>query len=104
MSILLKFVLILLGIYVGFYIIWKLFGKLISRSILKFFVKRAQQSMDGQSRQYQRYAQEHSPFEENVYIEDDVKVSIRRGNKPDKNEKPNISTLPVEEVDFEDVE
>jgi hypothetical protein len=102
--ILLKFILILFGIYVGFYVLWKLFGKSIIRLLMKSFMKRAQKSMDDQSRQYQRYAQDHSPFEENVYIEDDVKVSIRRGSKHDPHEKPPISSLPVEEVDFEDVE
>lgn len=102
--ILLKFILILFGIYVGFYVIWKLFGRLISQSLVKFVMKRAQKSMNDQSRQYQRYAQDHSPFEENVYIEDDIKVSIRRGAQQERNEKPKVSQLPVEEVDFEDIE
>jgi hypothetical protein len=104
MSILLKFVLVLLGIYVGFYLLWKLFGKAISRYLMKSLINRAQKSMNDQSRQYQRHAHEYSPFEDSVYIEDDVKVTIRRGDKHDKNEKPSISSLPVEEVDFEDVE
>jgi hypothetical protein len=102
--ILLKFVLIIFGIYLVFYVGWKLFGKAISRALIRAFVRRAQKSMDDQSRQYQRYAQDYSPFEDNVYIEDDVKVSIRRGSKHDKNEKPDMASLPVEEVDFEDVE
>ncbi len=102
--ILLKFILILFGIYVCFYVGWKLFGKSIQRFLIKRLVKTAQRSMDQQSRVYQQYANDYSPFEENVYIEDDVKVSIRRGSKHDKNEKPDISSMPVEEVDFEDVE
>jgi hypothetical protein len=102
--ILLKFILVLFGIYVFFYVVWKVFGKAIQRFLVKQLVKGAQRSMDQQSRVYQQYANDHSPFEENVYIEDDVKVSIRRGNKHDKNEKPDISTMPIEEVDFEDVD
>jgi hypothetical protein len=78
MSILLKFILVLLGIYLGFYVLWKLFGKTISRFLFKKVVQQAQKSMDNDSRRYQRYAQDHSPFEDNVYIEDDVKRSILR--------------------------
>ena len=104
MSILLKFVLILFGIYVGFYVIWKLFGKSITRFMFKKVVDQAQKSMNEQSRQYHQYAEGHSPFEDRIYVEDDVKVTIRRGDKHDKNEKPDLHSLPVEEVDFEDIE
>lgn len=102
--ILIKFVLILLGIYVAFWVIWRLFGKAITRSLLKAFVKRAQRDMDRQSQHYQQYAEGYTPFEESVYVEDDVKVSIRRGSKSDSHKKNDLHDLPIETVDYEDVE
>jgi hypothetical protein len=102
--ILLKFVLILFSIYLGFWLVWRLFGKAISRYLIKVFMKRAQREMDRQSQVYQQYAEGYSPFEDSVYVEDNVKVSIRRGNKPDPNQKPDIKTMPIETVEFEDVD
>jgi hypothetical protein len=103
--VLVKFVLILFGIYLAFWLFFKLFGKALSRWAIKMFVRRAQRSMDEQSRQYHQYAQDYSPFEENVYIEDDVRVSIRKGSKPDPGkDRRDISNLPVEEVEFEYIE
>jgi hypothetical protein len=102
--VLVKFVLILLSIYLGFWLIWRLFGKSISRYLLKVFVRRAQRDMEQQSRVYQQYAEGYSPFEDSVYVEDDVKVSIRRGNKPDPNKKPDMGSKSIETVEFEDVD
>lgn len=102
--VLLKFVLILLSIYMGFWLLWKIFGKAVMRYLMKSVVKRAQANMDQQSQFYQRHAEEYSPFEDSVYVEDDVKVSIRRGNKHGPNEKPDIKDLSIETVDYEDVE
>ena len=102
--ILLKFVLIVAFIYLSIYVLWKLFGKAITRALMNRLIKRAQRSMDDQSRTYQQYAEGHSPHEDSVYIEDDVKVSIRRGNSSAESKKPDISTMPIEEVEFEDIE
>lgn len=102
--ILLKFVLIIALIYLCIYVLWKLFGKAIMRALMNRLIKRAQRDMDKQSQVYEQYAEGHSPHEDSVYIEDDVKVSIRRGNASATPKKPDISTMPIEEVDFEDIE
>ena len=82
----------------------RLFGKPIMRFLMKKLVKRAQKDVDRQSQTYQQYAEGYTPFEESVYVEDDVKVSIRRGNKPDPSKKPDLQELPIETVDFEDID
>jgi hypothetical protein len=102
--VLLKFIGILVGIYLFFYIFFKLFGKAIQRALVKGLVRRAQKSMDNQSQIYEQQVNGHSPFEDTVYVEDDVKVSIRRGNKPDPNKKPELPKDMIEEVEYEDVE
>ncbi|MBK9448694.1 MAG: hypothetical protein IPN95_04640 [Bacteroidetes bacterium] len=102
--VLLKFVLILLSIYMGFWLLWKIFGKAVMRALMKSVMKRAQADMDRQTQTYQRHAEEYSPFEDSVYVEDDVKVSIRRGNKPDPNKKPDIKDLSIETVEYEDLD
>lgn len=101
--ILLKFVLILFGIYVAFWLTWRLFGKAITRVLLRALSRRMQRDMNNQSRVYQQYAEGHSPFEDSVYVEDDVKVSIRRGNKADAS-KPKVNEEQIETVEWEDVQ
>ncbi|MFN8395312.1 MAG: hypothetical protein U0176_11765 [Bacteroidia bacterium] len=100
--VLLKFVLILFGIYLAFWLVWRLFGKAISRALLRAVSKRMQRDMENQTRTYQQYAEGHSPFEDSVYVEDDVKVSIRRGNKQEAG-KPKVNEEQIETVDWEDV-
>jgi hypothetical protein len=104
LSVLANFVLILLGIYLAFWVVWRLFGKSISRWLLQAFVRRAQRDMDQQSRVYQQYAEGYSPFEDSVYVEDDVKVSIRRGNKGEAGKKKEIDGERIETVEFEDLD
>lgn len=102
--VLLRFVLILFGVYFAFWLVWKLFGKAISRYLIRAFVRRAQRDMDRRSQVYQQYAEGHSPFEDSVYVEDGVKVSIRRGNKQDPDKKPDLNSMGIETVEYEDVE
>ncbi len=73
------------------------------RALMNRLIKRAQRDMNKQSQVYEQYAQGHSPHEDSVYIEDDVKVSIRRGNTSATSKKPDISSMPIEEVEYEDV-
>ena len=104
MSAFLKFLGIIFAIYLVFWLVWKIFGRRIMRYAAQTLIKKAQQDMDRQSRVYQQYAENHTPFEESVYVEDDVKVSIRRGNKHDPEKKPDLKDMSIETVDFEDVE
>lgn len=102
--ILLKFVMIIALIYLSIYVLWKLFGKAIMRALMNKLIKRAQKDMEKQSQVYEQYVQGHSPYEESVYVEDDVKVSIRRGGTAASEKKPDISSMPIEEVEFEDID
>jgi predicted membrane protein len=99
--VLIKFFFIIILIYLGFYVFWKLFGKSIIRWAMGRLVKRAQRDMERQSQVYEQYVQGHSPYEDNVYYEDDVKVSIKRNTA---NKKPDLNNMPIETVDFEDVD
>ncbi|HEX2898799.1 MAG TPA: hypothetical protein VHS96_03670, partial [Bacteroidia bacterium] len=72
--------------------------------LMKSVMRRAQAEMDRQSRVYQQHAEGYSPFEDSVYVEDDVKVSIRRGNKHDPNKKPDMKDLSIETVEYEDLD
>lgn len=97
-------VLIVFGTYLLFWLVWKLFGKRIMQYAAKTLIKKAQQDMDRQSRAYQQHVQDYTPFEENVYVEDDVKVSIRRGSKHDPEKKPDLKDLSIETVEYEDLD
>ena len=101
--ILLKFIFYIFLFYLGVVVFFRLFGKPLSRFLMGRLVKRAQADMDRQSREYQQKAEGHSPFEESVYVRDDVKVSIRRGQK-EKSRRDPFSPNRIEEVDYEDVE
>lgn len=101
---LLKFILIIFGIYIAFFLFIRLFGKSLSRFVLKYLVRKAQQDMERQSRVYEQKAEGYSPFEESMYMKDDVKVSMRRGQKEQSRKSDVLDPNRIEEVDFEDVE
>jgi hypothetical protein len=101
--ILLKFIGYILLFYLGALIFFRLFGKAIGRFVLSRLVNRAQADMDRQSREFQQKAEGHSPFEESVYVKDDVKVSIRRGQK-EKNRRDPLDPKRIVEVDYEDLD
>jgi hypothetical protein len=101
--IILKLIFWIAVFYLAIYLFFKLFGPLISKRVLRFFVKKAQQDLDRQTRAYERHAEGYSPFEDNVFIDDDIKVSIPK-QKEKKEAKPTIDEKFIEEVDYEDVE
>lgn len=101
--ILLKFIFYIFVFYLAVVLFLRLFGKPIGRFLMARLVKRAQADMDRQSREYQQKAEGHTPFEESVYVRDDVKVSIRRGQK-EKSRRDTVPDKQIEEVDYEDVE
>jgi hypothetical protein len=102
--ILVKFLLVVLGIYFAFFLFFRVFGKAISRFALSYLQRKAQASMDAQSRAFQQKAEGHSPYEDSVFVKDDVKVSIPKSqqNKPKKDHTfdPNR----IEQVEYEDLE
>ncbi len=84
-------------------IFFRLFGKPIMRYLVKVLAKRAQADLDKRSRNYDQFVDGHSPFEDSIYVDDDVKVSVKRGQK-DKEEKPELDPSMIETVDYEDID
>ncbi|MEM0996570.1 MAG: hypothetical protein AAGN35_05810 [Bacteroidota bacterium] len=101
--IILKLIFWVVVFYVAVYLFFKFFGPLISKRVLRYFVKKAQEDLDRQTRTYEQHAEGYSPFEDNVFLDDDVKVSIPKANDK-KEEKPSIDEKYIEEVDYEDVD
>ena len=101
--IILKLIFWIAVFYLAVYLFFKFFGPLISKRLLRYFVKKAQQDLDRQTRAYEQHAEGYSPFEDNVFIDDDVKVSIPK-SKEKKAEKATIDEHFIEEVDYEDID
>jgi|GEM_PF-2768678 hypothetical protein len=102
--ILVKFLLILLGIYLTFFILVRVFGKAIARYLLRAVQRRAQREMDRQSREYQQHAQGHNPYEENVFVNDDLKVTYKRDAKGKAKKDHTFDPNRIEQVEYEDLE
>ena len=101
--ILLKFIAWVLLITFGISLFLRIFGRPIMRYAMKVLVKKAQADLDRQSRVYEQYVDGHSPFEDSVYVDDKVKVSVKRGQDK-KAAKKEIDPSMIETVEFEDVE
>ncbi|HHG85921.1 MAG TPA: hypothetical protein ENJ82_14335 [Bacteroidetes bacterium] len=101
--IILKLLFWIVVIYAALFFFFRVFGPLIAKYLLRTFVKRAQDDLNKQTRAYERYAEGHSPFEDNVFLDDDTKVSIRK-NQSQKEKKVSLDADMIEEVEFEDVE
>lgn len=101
--IILKLIFWIVVIYAGLFLFFRVFGPLIAKYLLRTFVKRAQEDLNRQTQAYERYAEGHNPFEDNVFLDDDVKVSIRKSEAKSP-EKTSIDPNLIEEVEFEDVE
>lgn len=81
----------------------RIFGKPLLRLFARYVVKKAQQDMERQQQVYNNYVKNHSPFEDNVYVNEDTRVSIRRGKKQEAAQKQTaIDESFIEEVEFED--
>lgn len=101
--ILLKFLFWLIVGFIALGLFFRLFGKPLSKFLLRYFIKRAQKDMERQSRTYEQYVQGHSPFEDNIYVDEQTRVSIKRGQKQPA--KPvEIDDAMIEEVEFEDLD
>jgi len=83
-------------------IFMRIFGRPIMRYLMKVLVKRAQADMEQQARNYEQYVN-GNPFEDNVYVDEDVKVSVKRGD-PEPEQKASIDPNMIETVEFEDIE
>lgn len=84
-------------------IFFRLFGKPIMRYLVRVLAKRAQADLDRRSKAYDQFVDGHSPFEDSIYVDDGVKVSVKRGQK-EKEEKTDINPNMIETVEFEDIE
>lgn len=82
----------------------RLFGKPISKFLLRYFIKRAQKDMERQSRVYEQYVQGHSPFEDSIYVDENTRVSIQRGQNEAAPKPRDINDALIEEVEFEDLD
>lgn len=100
--ILLKFIGWVFIFLFGLMIFMRIFGRPIMRYIMKTLVKRAQADMDQQSRNYEQYVN-GNPFEDNVYVDEEVKVSVKRGT-PEPEQKASLDPTMIETVDYEDIE
>ena len=92
------FGLIALGLF------FRLFGKPLSKFLLRYFIKRAQKDMERQSRAYEQYVQGHSPFEDNIYVDENTRVSIKRGQTETATKPVELDDAMIEEVEFEDLD
>ena len=101
--IILKFIGWIFIITFGLILFLRIFGRPIMRYLMKILVKRAQADLDRQSKIYEEYVHGHSPFEDNIYVDDNVKVSVKRGDK-EAPKKKEIDPSMIETVDFEDVD
>lgn len=102
--ILLKFVFWIIFAWLCLFLFFRIFGPMITKYLLRYFIKKAQQDMDRQSQVYQQYAEGHSPFEDSVYVNDETRVSMRRGQKAEAKRNKGIDDSMIEEVDFEDID
>ena len=84
---------------------FRIFGRPLLKLFARYVVKKAQQDMAKQQQVYENYVRNHSPFEDNVYVDGDTKVTMRRGKKAQtaKKQAPLDEQL-IEEVEFEDID
>ena len=101
--IILKFIGWVFVITFGLIVFLRLFGRPIMRYLMRYLVKKAQADLDRQSKVYDQYVDGYSPFEDNVYVDDNVKVSMKRGQK-EKSGKSELDPSMIETVEFEDVD
>ena len=103
MAAVLKLIMWVAAFYLAVYLFFKVFGPFLRKRLMKFIVKKAQEDLNRQTRAYEQYAEGYSPFEDNVFIDDETKVSIKKEQQV-KKEKPHIDPEFIEEVDFEDID
>ncbi len=84
-------------------VFFRLFGRPIIRYLVKVLAKRAQADLDRRARNYDQFVDDHNPFEDSIYVDDGVKVSVRRGQK-EKEEKSGIDLEVIETVEYEDID
>lgn len=97
MKILLWFIIVIVGINLFF----RLMGPTILRALVRWINKKAQQDMDKQSRVYREKAESNSPFEDNYFFGDEIKVTVPKNQrKADLKKDPKG---PAQDVDYEDV-
>ncbi len=82
----------------------RVFGRPLLKLFARYVAKKAQQDLEKQQRTYDQYVRGHSPFEDNVYVNEDTRVSIRRGKKNEQEKKAVIDDSFIEEVEFEDID
>lgn len=101
--ILLKFIGWVFVVTFGLVLFFRIFGKPIMRYMMRILVKKAQADLERQSQVYEQYVDGHSPFEDSVYVDQDVKVSVKRGNQ-EKPTKAELDPTMIETVEYEDIE
>lgn len=82
----------------------RLFGRPIGKFLLRYFIKRAQKDLERQSQVYDQYVQGHSPFEDSVFVDENTRVSIRRGQQEAEAKQTQLDESIIEEVEFEDLD
>ena len=95
MKTLLWFIIIILS----FWVLARIFAPRIIKWFLKKVVTKAQQDMEEKSRQFYQTTENNSPFENNIYAEDDIQVIVKK----DIGKKKKQSDLGAEEVEFEEI-
>lgn len=102
--ILIKFLGWVMLITLGMILFFRVFGRPIMRFALRYFIKKAQEDLNRQSRIYEQYVDGHSPFEDSVYVQENVRVTVKRGQQEKEKEKAPLDDSIIETVEFEDVD
>ena len=83
-----------------FSVVMRFFGKAIFNLIVGSLVKKAAEDLEKQNQAYQKHT-ESTVFKQNVYVDEEIKVSVNTQNK--KSKKPKLKDLPSEDVEFEEL-
>jgi hypothetical protein len=99
----LRFLVILLIIWLSLQLIWLLFGRQILRFLMRRLAKRIEQNFWAQQNAHQ---QKYDPnYDSEMHLNQDVKLKVPRQDKATKTRKP--ATDPgsgaVQDVDFEEL-
>jgi hypothetical protein len=99
----LRFLVILLIIWLSLQLIWLLFGRHILRYLMRRLAKRVEQNFWAQQNAHQ---QKYDPnYDREMHLNQDVKLKVPRQDKADQSRKPaqDASSGAVQDVDFEEV-
>lgn len=84
--------------FFGSWLIFRIFGRVIVQFLLREVLKKVSKGVENQHMDYERFY-EGGAFRQNVYVDDEVKVSA-----PKQQEKPKVKADEIaEDIDFEDI-